>query len=146
MCRRSDLYLGKNCRKFWTGDWTDIFKYDNPNSCPAYVFSRKFRKWQHGNAFFYWVGIVCQICICFKHIWTSCILSSYIYFQIDSVSVENQLFMSLVKLRRYTTNFELSRFFSLSEASVKNIVYMWILFMSRQWREANSWPLGNLVR
>jgi hypothetical protein len=35
----------------------------------------------------------------------------YIYFQIDSVSVENQLFMSLMKLRRYTTNFELSRFF-----------------------------------
>ena len=42
----------------------------------------------------------------------------YIYFQIDSVSVENQLFMSLMKLRHYTTNFELSRFFSLSEASV----------------------------
>jgi len=70
----------------------------------------------------------------------------YIYFQIDSVSVENQLFMSLMKLRRYTTNFELSRFFSLSEASVKNIVYTWILFMSRQWREANIWPPGNLVR
>ena len=57
----------------------------------------------------------------------------YIYFQIDSVSVENQLFMSLMKLRRYTTNFELSRCFSLSEASVKNIVYTWILFISRQW-------------
>jgi hypothetical protein len=29
----------------------------------------------------------------------------YIYFQIDSVSVENQLCMSLMKLSRYTTNF-----------------------------------------
>ena len=70
----------------------------------------------------------------------------YIYFQIDSVSVENQPFMSLMKLRRHATNFELSRFVSLSEASVNNIVYTWIRFMSRQWREANSWPLGNLVR
>ena len=70
----------------------------------------------------------------------------YIYFQIDSVSVENQLFISLMKLRRHATNFELSRFVSLSEASVNNIVYRWILFMSRQWREANIWPPGNLVR
>jgi hypothetical protein len=27
----------------------------------------------------------------------------YIYFQVDSVSVENHLFMTLMKLRRYTT-------------------------------------------
>ena len=53
----------------------------------------------------------------------------YIYFQIDSVSVENELCMSLMKLSRYTTNVELSRLFALSEASVKYIVYKWILFL-----------------
>jgi len=66
----------------------------------------------------------------------------YIYFQIDSVYVENQLFWTLMKLRHYTTSFELS----LSEASVKHIVNTWILCMPRQWREANIWPPGNLVR
>ena len=70
----------------------------------------------------------------------------YIYFQVDSVSVENQLFMTLMKLRRYTTNFELSRFFSVSESTVKNIVYTWIIFMSKQWREANIWPSSSLVK
>jgi len=46
-----------------------------------------------------------------------------IYFQVDSVSVENQLFMTLVKLRRYTTNFELAKFLSVSESTGKNIVH-----------------------
>jgi hypothetical protein len=54
--------------------------------------------------------------------------------------------MTLMRIRRYTTNFELSRCFSLSEASVKHIVNTWILFMPSQWREANIWPPGNLVR
>ena len=70
----------------------------------------------------------------------------YIYFQIEGVSIENQMFMTLMKLRRYSTNFELSSFFSISESSVKNIVYTWIIFMSKQWREANIWPSQNLVR
>jgi hypothetical protein len=37
-----------------------------------------------------------------------------------------ELFMSLMKLSRYTTNVELSRLFALSEASVKYIAYTWI--------------------
>ena len=71
---------------------------------------------------------------------------TYIYFQVQGVSIENQLFMTLMKLRRYTPNFELSRFFGISEATVKNIVYTWILFMARQWREIDIWPTQNLVR
>lgn len=70
----------------------------------------------------------------------------YIYFQVDSVSVENQLFMTLMKLRRYTTNFELARFFSVCESTVKNIVHTWIIFMSIQWREVNIWPSKDLVK
>lgn len=72
----------------------------------------------------------------------------YISFQIhkNTVSVENQLFMTLMKLRRYTTNFELSKFFNISESSVKNIVYTWIIFMSKQWREVDIWPCRELVK
>ena len=54
--------------------------------------------------------------------------------------------MTLIKLRRYTTNFELSRMFNISESSVKNIVLTWILFMAKQWKEINIWPSRNLVR
>ena len=54
--------------------------------------------------------------------------------------------MTLIKLRRYTTNFELSRMFNISESSVKNIVLTWILFMAKQWKEINNWPSRNLVR
>ena len=71
---------------------------------------------------------------------------TYIYFQVQGISIENQFFMTLMKLRRYTTNFELSRFFGVSEATVKNIVYTWISFMAKQWREVNIWPSQSLVR
>ena len=33
-----------------------------------------------------------------------------------------------------------------AEPCVKNIVYTWIIFMSRQWREVNIWPTQKLVR
>lgn len=62
----------------------------------------------------------------------------YIFFQGDSVSVENQLFMTLMKLRRYATNFELAIFFSICESTVKNILHTWTIFMSKQWREKIS--------
>ncbi|XP_052227343.1 uncharacterized protein LOC127842053 [Dreissena polymorpha] len=70
----------------------------------------------------------------------------YIYFQVSGISIQNQLFMTLMKLRRYSTDFELSTFFSVSQSSVSNIVYTWIIFMSKQWREVNIWPSGELVR
>lgn len=43
---------------------------------------------------------------------------NYIYHSVENLSVPNQLFMTLIKLRRYTTNFELSRMFNISENSV----------------------------
>ena len=71
---------------------------------------------------------------------------NYIYHKIVKVPVEDQFFITLIKLRRYTTNYELSIMFNISEATVKNIVYTWILFMHRQWQELNIWPSRNLVR
>ena len=69
----------------------------------------------------------------------------YLFFQIHGISIPNQFFMTLMKLRRYTPNFELSRFFNVSESSVKNIVFTWILFMAKQWREVCIWPCQALV-
>ena len=40
---------------------------------------------------------------------------NYIYHNVGNISVENQFFLVLMKLRRATTNFELSRIFSISE-------------------------------
>lgn len=62
------------------------------------------------------------------------------------MSVENQFFLTLIKLRRHKTNFELSRLFNISETSVINIWVTWINFMSRQWREIQIWPSQDIVR
>ena len=46
-----------------------------------------------------------------------------------NISVENMFFLCLIKLRRHTTNFELSLLFNISESDVYNIFNTWIRFM-----------------
>ncbi|XP_061187005.1 uncharacterized protein LOC133195157 [Saccostrea echinata] len=70
---------------------------------------------------------------------------NYLYHQVISLDVPNQFFMVLIKLRRNTTNFELSRMFGVSEKVVQNIIITWINFMSRQWRQIDIWPAKELV-
>ncbi|CAC5413894.1 unnamed protein product [Mytilus coruscus] len=70
----------------------------------------------------------------------------YIYFRSERLSVENQFFLTLVKLRQHKTNFELSRLFNISETAVINIWITWINFMFHQWKEINIWPERDLVR
>ena len=70
----------------------------------------------------------------------------YIYHKVTKLSVLDQFFLVLIKLRRHTTNFELSRMFEVSEATVSNIFLTWILFMNSQWKELNLWPSQKLVR
>lgn len=70
---------------------------------------------------------------------------NYIYNQVQNLTIENQLFLTLIKLRQYKTNFELSKLFSVSTTTVENIWLTWINFMSRQWREVNFWPDRDLV-
>ncbi|XP_069107329.1 uncharacterized protein [Argopecten irradians] len=69
----------------------------------------------------------------------------YIGHQVCNLSVENQFFMTLMKLRRHTTNFELSRLFGISDNTVSNIVLTWINFMYLQWKELDLWPVRELV-
>ena len=71
---------------------------------------------------------------------------NYAYINVTNVSVPDQFFMVLIKLRRHTTNFELSRMFGVSESVVSNIFLTWICFMYKQWREINIWPPQELVR
>ena len=71
---------------------------------------------------------------------------NYLYYRTEQLSVENQLFLTLIKLRQHKTNFELSRLFNISEPAVSNIWVTWINFMAKQWREINIWPEQDLVR
>jgi hypothetical protein len=53
--------------------------------------------------------------------------------------------MTLVKLRTYKMNFELSRLFNISEAEVYIVFVTWVKFMSLQWQEINMWPTREVV-
>ena len=53
---------------------------------------------------------------------------NYIYHKVSNISIPDQFFLVLCKLRRHTTNFELSRLFGVSEKTVSNIFFTWILF------------------
>ncbi|XP_069109333.1 uncharacterized protein [Argopecten irradians] len=85
---------------------------------------------------------------CTRKIWTPTKTSVVCkaHFSPDDYTCTCTYCLSLMKLRRYTTNFELSKVFSISESSVKNIVYTWIIFKSKQWQEINIWPSRSLVR
>lgn len=63
----------------------------------------------------------------------------------QNLTIENQLFLTLIKLRQFKTNFERSKLFSVSTTTVEHIWLTWINFMSRQWREVNFWPDRYLV-
>ena len=62
-----------------------------------------------------------------------------------STSVDNQFLVTLIKLRRHTTNYELGFWFNISAYSVGNIFVTWINFMYRQWKRINIWPTRELV-
>lgn len=71
---------------------------------------------------------------------------NYLYYRSEQLSVENQLFLTLIKIRQHKTNFELSRLFNISETAVVNIWVTWINFMAKQWREVNMFPDRHIVR
>ncbi|XP_067123940.1 uncharacterized protein [Centruroides vittatus] len=62
-----------------------------------------------------------------------------------TILVPNQLFLTLIKLRLNTANFELSRMYSVSEETVRNVFITWINFMYLQWRELDIWNERSLV-
>lgn len=62
-----------------------------------------------------------------------------------SIEPQDQLFLTLVKLRTHKTNYELSILFKVKELEVYNTFITWIRFMSLQWREINIWPEREIV-
>ena len=69
----------------------------------------------------------------------------YFHGVVPSLPVEDQFFVTLIKLHRKKTNFELSRMFAISQATVTNIFVTWINFMTVQWGETDWWPSRDLV-
>ena len=71
---------------------------------------------------------------------------NYLYYRSEQLSVENQLFLTLIKIRQHKTKFELSRLFNISETAVVNIWVTWVNCMAKQWREVNMFPDRDIVR
>ncbi|XP_067007780.2 uncharacterized protein [Anabrus simplex] len=69
----------------------------------------------------------------------------YRWNQVINASVEDQLFLTLMKLRRNYSDYELSKFFGISKTTVSNIIVTWINFMYLQWSELNIWPCRDIV-
>jgi hypothetical protein len=53
--------------------------------------------------------------------------------------------MTLMKLRKHSSNYELSLMFDISEFTVANIVVTWLNFMYHQWQEIDIWATRDLV-
>lgn len=71
---------------------------------------------------------------------------NYVYGDVLGITVPDQFFLVLMKLRRHSINFELSRLFNISAETVANVFHTWILFMSYQWKEIDIWPSKDTVK
>ncbi|KAL7299782.1 hypothetical protein TKK_0007527 [Trichogramma kaykai] len=63
---------------------------------------------------------------------------------VGDLSLKDQLFLTLWKLRKYPSDCELSRHFGVSEKAVDNIFQTWIPFMASQWSKTDIWPSEQL--
>lgn len=66
-------------------------------------------------------------------------------YDVTNLTAEDKLFLTLIRLRRYTTAFELSRMFEISESSVTKVFVTWVNFMFYQWSEIDIWPDKEIV-
>ncbi|XP_014675885.1 PREDICTED: uncharacterized protein LOC106815875 [Priapulus caudatus] len=66
--------------------------------------------------------------------------------KVQCLSVPDQFFLTLIKLRQHKIKFELSRMFCVSESTVTNIFVTWVNFMNVQWREIDLFPSRDLVK
>ncbi len=71
---------------------------------------------------------------------------TYLYSTHRQLSVSDQFFLMLMKLRTNSVNFELSRKFMIPESEVYNIFVTWVRFAALQWREIDIWASRDLVR
>lgn len=69
----------------------------------------------------------------------------YRHSRVLCVTPKNQFFLTLMKLRRNTPDFELSRFFGVSTGTVSNIFVTWVNFIHQLWSQLDTWPSRELV-
>ena len=56
------------------------------------------------------------------------------------LTIEDQFFLTLIKLRQHSTHYELAMWFEVNESVVSNVFITWINFMYMQWSEVQWWP------
>lgn len=61
------------------------------------------------------------------------------------LSSEEQLFLTLLKLRQASDNKMIAVLFNISETTVSRVVRTWINFLYFQLKELNTWPSGKVV-
>ncbi|XP_033762333.1 uncharacterized protein LOC117343891 [Pecten maximus] len=66
-------------------------------------------------------------------------------YKCTSLSAEDQFFLTMIKLRQGSDDFELSEKFSVSETTVSKVVITWINFLYFQLKELPIWPTRDTV-
>ncbi len=62
------------------------------------------------------------------------------------MTIENQFFLTLIKLRLARTNYEVSLMFHCGEREISNVFITWINFLYVHFKDINWWPTRDLVR
>ena len=62
-----------------------------------------------------------------------------------SIDIQDQFFLTLIRLRQYKTTFELGRFFNMSESAVTNVFITWVNLLYFTFNDLNWWPEREIV-
>ena len=62
-----------------------------------------------------------------------------------ALGIEDQFLLTLVKLHRHPTNFELATLFGVNRNTVSSVFITWVNFMACQWSEICWWPSCDLT-
>lgn len=62
-----------------------------------------------------------------------------------AIAPEDAFLLTLMKLRRNTSLYELGRFFGITERQVSNVFFTWVHFMSDMWSMLDLWPPRELI-
>ena len=66
-------------------------------------------------------------------------------YQCSLLSPEDQLFLTIMKLRQAKEDFELSMFFQISQSTVSRIIITWLNFLYFQLKELDIWPSKDII-
>lgn len=61
------------------------------------------------------------------------------------IATEDALLLTLMKLWRNTSDYELARFFGISKLTVVHIFVAWVDFLDNEWSKLDTWPCREIV-